>query len=84
MSLYLGLHGNDNKLTSAEFDGLSPSMLDVCNWRELATVSFLGKVTVECRRKRRQRSGGEIGTPSRDKALEVAMATLSDMSRTLV
>jgi len=80
----MGLHGNDNELTSAEFDRLSPSMLDVRNWWELTTVSFLRKVTVECRCKRRQRSSGEIRTPSRDEALEVAMATLGHMSRTLV
>jgi hypothetical protein len=84
MSLQLGLHSNDNQLTSAEFDSLSPGMLHVCNWRELAEVRFLGKLPMECRRKRRQRSSGEIGTPRGDEALEVAMATLGHVSRTLV
>ena len=74
------MHRHDNKLTAAQIDGFSPSVFDVGYWREFIAICLRCKITVEDRCKRRKRSGREVGgTPCRNEALEVAMATLRYM-----
>lgn len=82
--LWLGLYCNDNKLTVAELNRFPPGMLDIRDWREFTPVSFGRKLSMKGGCQRGQCPNGQIATPCRDEALEVAMATLGYMGRALI